>query len=77
MWTNAKFDSKCAECKDHIQEGDRIVYENRKAYCKECGVEVAGDDPLAIQAPEVECLSAKDNTMSAVARRAQQALKRR
>lgn len=52
MWTNAKFPSKCAECKDFIEEGDRIVYEHHKAYCKECGIEVAGDDPLYVQKPE-------------------------
>lgn len=49
-WMNAKYNSNCAECKEEIQEGDRIVYEQAekgglsRAYCKECGTDVAGDD---------------------------------
>ena len=54
MWTNSKFNQQCRECRDSIEEGDRIVYDpkERKAYCKSCGVEVEGDDPLDETAAE-------------------------
>lgn len=47
FWMNAKKDGRCAECEDDIRQGDRIVWDSDeyKAYCKDCGEEVAGVDP--------------------------------
>ena len=45
MWIAAKFDSRCNECKDSIQEGDRVYYDTkeRKVYCAECGEHIESD----------------------------------
>lgn len=47
IWMSAKYDSKCVECESDIYEDDRIVWDTneRKAYCSDCGKEVAGLDP--------------------------------
>lgn len=39
----AKKDSKCPSCDDAIEEGDHIYYcpQERKAYCRDCGEELA------------------------------------
>lgn len=45
MWTNSYYNTKCTECKEPISEGDRIVLDNKKVYCSDCGEEVSGEDP--------------------------------
>lgn len=47
FWMNAKRDGECYECEAEIEIGDRIVYDNTlfRAFCSECGEEVAGEDP--------------------------------
>ena len=47
FWMTAKRDGHCAECEDDITQGDRMVYDpsHYKAYCSDCGEEIAGDDP--------------------------------
>lgn len=49
FWMTAKRDGECAECESDIRAGDRIVWDKDafKAYCADCGVEIAGDDPKA------------------------------
>ena len=51
FWMAAKRDGDCAECEGDIVTGDRMVYDadKRKAYCKECGVELIGDDPEQVK----------------------------
>lgn len=48
FWMTAKFDSRCADCRKSIEEGDRIVYDPgcKQAYCAECGplTDAGGDD---------------------------------
>ena len=63
MWTNSKYDSKCHECEAEILRGDRIVYdiETKKAYCKACGEEVDGQDPLCIESVEMLSSRAREN----------------
>ncbi len=43
-WTTAKRDGDCWECFIPIAEGERIVWDarERRAYCSDCGEEVAG-----------------------------------
>jgi hypothetical protein len=38
----AKYDGRCAECTDHIQADDPIVWDTKesKAYCECCGDEL-------------------------------------
>lgn len=47
FWMTAKHNGRCAECTGEIFEDDRMVWdrENKKAYCAECGEELAGADP--------------------------------
>ena len=47
FWMNAKKEGLCKECDGIILEGDRIVWDTTeyKAYCSDCGEEVAGEDP--------------------------------
>lgn len=47
MWMTAKRDGECAECEGDIREGERMVWDTTefKAYCKDCGEEVEGEDP--------------------------------
>ena len=47
FWMTSKHDGQCAECAGEIFEDDRMVWdrENKKAYCADCGEELAGEDP--------------------------------
>jgi hypothetical protein len=47
FWMTGNRDGSCAECENTFNKGDRIVWSpaTYKAYCAECGVEIAGDDP--------------------------------
>lgn len=50
-WMNSKYHSRCTECHEVIDEGDRMLYDfkERKAYCADCGKEVE-DDPADVTA---------------------------
>jgi uncharacterized Zn finger protein (UPF0148 family) len=57
FWMSSKYAGKCAECKDPIFVGDRIVYspsENsqNRVYCENCGFDIVGADPDKIKAEE-------------------------
>lgn len=49
FWMTAKRDGPCAECSAFIFEGDRMVWDKaaKKAYCADCGEEIAGEDTKA------------------------------
>lgn len=44
-WITSHYPSKCYECGEEIAEDERIVYEDRHTYCRDCGEEVSGVDP--------------------------------
>jgi hypothetical protein len=48
VWMNARYNGKCGECYEPIEEGDRIVYMTREkcALCASCGEARIGKDPL-------------------------------
>ncbi len=45
-WMDAQFDSKCGECFDPIEAGDRIAYDiaQQTALCRGCGEERFGEE---------------------------------
>lgn len=60
VWIDAKYSGKCAECREEIDEGDRVLWEpagvlvdpntgresrvSSKVYCKDCGEDMGEVD---------------------------------
>lgn len=48
-WMNAKYDGRCADCGERIEEGDRMgwIPSERRALCPQCAYVHIGDDQEA------------------------------
>jgi hypothetical protein len=44
-WVDSRYDDQCSECEQDIRVGDRVLLDQGKRYCSECGVDVR-PDPL-------------------------------
>lgn len=72
-WMTSKRDGQCKECENDIPEGTRMVYDpdKYKAYCRTCGEEMIGSDPLEAPDQDIERREALRHAQSRTKRRSQ------
>ena len=46
IWIKARYAGSCKECETEIKEGEKVLYEPefKRAYCRACGIELAGTE---------------------------------